>query len=121
MVAGALVPGTRTLLSEIDVPNPDGALTPGTYCAVELRIPRKTPSLIVPARAIIFNQNGLQAAVVQNDVVHMHKITITRDFGREVEVSQGVAAGDQVIVSPPVDLQDGAKVRIRAPPPEATP
>ena len=88
-VAGALAPGTRTLLTEIDVPNPDGALTPGTYCVVELRIPRKTASLIVPARAIIFNQNGLQAAVVQNDVVHMHKMTITRDFGREVEVSRG--------------------------------
>jgi hypothetical protein len=51
----------------------------------------------------------------------MHKITVVRDFGREVEVSEGVEAGDQVIISPPVDLQDGGKVRIRTPPPEATP
>lgn len=121
MVAGALAPGTRTLLAEIDVPNTDGALTPGTYCAVELRIPRKTPSLIVPARAIIFNQDGLQAAVVQNGVAHLHKITVVRDLGREVEVSDGVRAGDQVIISPPVDLRDGGKVQVRTPPPEATP
>ncbi|HYA80416.1 MAG TPA: efflux RND transporter periplasmic adaptor subunit [Methylocystis sp.] len=120
-VAGALAPGTRTLLAEIDVPNPDGALSAGTYCTVELQIPRKTPSLIVPAGAIIFNQQGLQAAVVQDGVAHLKQIRIVRDFGREVEVSEGVKEGDQVIVSPPVDLQDGAKVQIRTPPPGATP
>jgi RND family efflux transporter MFP subunit len=121
MISGALQPGTRTLLTEIDVPNPDGALTPGTYCTVELRIPRRTPSFIVPADAIIFNQDGLQVAAVQNDMVHMQRITITRDFGREVEVSDGVKYGDEVILNPPVDLQQGSKVQVRAAPPEATP
>ena len=43
--ADALAPGTRTLLTEIDIPNPDGALSPGMYCTVELHIPRKIPSL----------------------------------------------------------------------------
>ncbi len=121
MISGALQPGTRTLLTEIDVPNPDGALTPGTYCTVELRIPRRTPSFMVPADAIIFNQNGLSVAAVQNDTVHMQKITIARDFGHEVEVSDGVKNGDRLILNPPVDLQDGGKVHIRAMPPEATP
>ena len=54
-IADALQPGTRTLLTEIDIPNPDGVLSPGIYCTVELHIPRKTPSLTVPADAIIFN------------------------------------------------------------------
>jgi RND family efflux transporter MFP subunit len=54
-IAEALQTGTRTLLTEIDIPNPDGALQPGTYCTVELNIPRKTPSLLVPADATIFN------------------------------------------------------------------
>lgn len=120
-VSGALAPGTRTLLAEIDVPNPSDLLAAGTYCTVELRIPRKTPSLLVPAGAIIFNQHGLLAAVVENGVAHMRKITILRDFGTEVEVSEGVDAGDQVIVRPPVDLQNGARVEIRAPPPGASP
>jgi RND family efflux transporter MFP subunit len=121
MISGALQPGTRTLLTEIDVPNPDGALTPGTYCTVELRIPRRTPSFIVPADAIIFNQNGLRVAAVQNDTVHMQKIAIARDLGHEVEVADGVNNGDRLILNPPVDLQDGSKVQIRATPPEATP
>ena len=49
-IADALSPGTRTLLTEIDVPNPDGALHPGVYCTVELKVPRKTPSLVFPPR-----------------------------------------------------------------------
>jgi RND family efflux transporter MFP subunit len=63
-IADALQSGTRTLLTEIDIPNPDDALQPGIYCTVELKIPRPTPSFSVPAEAIIFNRNGLQVAVV---------------------------------------------------------
>ena len=109
-IADALQPGTRTLLTEVDVPNPDGALQPGVYCTVELKIPRKSPALIVPASAIIFNQNGMQVAVVENGIAHLHKIAITTDYGTEVQVSEGVKDGDQVILQPPVNLADGAKV-----------
>jgi RND family efflux transporter MFP subunit len=114
-IADALQPGTRTLLTEVDVPNPDNTLQPGVYCNVELKIPRKAPALIVPASAIIFNQNGMQVAVVENGVVHLHKIAITADYGTEVEVNAGVRDGDQVILQPPVDIEDGGKVQIRAP------
>jgi RND family efflux transporter MFP subunit len=48
-IADALQPGTRTLLTEVDVPNPDGALQPGVYCTAELKIPRQSPALIMPA------------------------------------------------------------------------
>jgi len=114
-IADALQQGTRTLLVEIDVPNPDGALTPGIYCTVELQIPRKTPSLLIPANAIIFNHDGLQVAVVQNGIVHMQKISVARDLGTQVEVRDGVKAGDQVVLNPTVDLMDGSRVRPRAP------
>jgi RND family efflux transporter MFP subunit len=88
-IADALQPGTRTLLTEIDIPNPDGALAPGIYCTVEFHIPRKTPSLSVPADAIIFNRNGMHV------------------------VDTGIEAGDQVILNPPVTLVDGSMVQIR--------
>jgi RND family efflux transporter MFP subunit len=114
-IARALQPGSRTLLTEIDVPNPDGALSPGIYCIVELHIPRKTPSVVVPADAIIFNENGLQVAVVRSGVVHLQKISIARDFGKQVEVQQGLNPGDLVVVNPVVDLAEGSKV---APQPE---
>jgi RND family efflux transporter MFP subunit len=114
-IADALQQGTRTLLVEIDVPNPDGALSPGIYCSVELHIPRKSPSLLIPANAIIFNRDGLQVAVVQDGVARIQKISVARDFGTQVEVRDGVKAGDQVILNPTVDLMDGSRVRPRAP------
>lgn len=117
-LADALAPGTRTLLTEIDVPNPDGLLRPGMYCTVELHIPRKTPSLIVPADAVIFNTDGLQVAVAELGVAHLHKITVARDLGTQVEVRDGVEAGDQVILRPTVDLADGSKVQVQAQPME---
>ncbi len=120
-IADALQPGTRTLLTEVDVPNPDGALQPGVYCTVELKIPRQSPALIVPASAIIFNQYGMQVAVVENGVAHLHKIAITTDYGTEVEVNEGVKDGDQVVLQPPVNLAGGDKVKIIPEPPAATP
>ena len=112
-IATALQPGSRTLLTEIDVPNPDGALSPGIYCTVELFIPRKTPSMIIPADAVVFDQNGLHVAVVENGTAHLQKITIARDFGTEVEVHDGVKPGDQVILNPMVNLAEGSKVAVR--------
>jgi RND family efflux transporter MFP subunit len=120
-IADALQPGTRTLLTEVDVPNPDGALQPGVYCTVELKIPRQSPAFIVPASAIIFNQNGMQVAVVENGVAHLHKIAITTDYGTEVEINEGVKDGDKVVLQPPVNLADGDKVQITPEPPAATP
>jgi RND family efflux transporter MFP subunit len=120
-IADALQPGTRTLLTEVDVPNSDGALQPGVYCTVELKIPRQSAALIVPASAIIFNQNGMQVGVVENGVAHLSKIAITTDYGTEVEVNAGVEIGDQVILQPPVNLADGDKVQIIPEPAAATP
>ena len=111
-IADALQPGTRTLLTEIDIPNPDGALTPGTYCTVELQIPRKTPSFSVSADAIIFNADGLQVAVVENGVAHIRKISVARDLGTTVEVRDGVKQGDLVILNPPIELVEGSKVKV---------
>jgi RND family efflux transporter MFP subunit len=110
-IAEALQPGSRTLLTEVDIPNPDGALAPGIYCTVELHIPRKTPSYKISADAIIFNESGLQVAVVENGVVRLRKVTVIRDLGKELEVNSGIKQGDQLILNPAVDLIDGSKVQ----------
>jgi RND family efflux transporter MFP subunit len=112
-IADALQSGTRTLLTEIDIPNPDGALAPGIYCTVELRIPRKTPSFLVPADAIIFNRDGMQAAVVNNGKAEFRKLKVKRDLGTRVEVDSGIRPGEQVILNPPVTLVNGSKVQVR--------
>ena len=109
-LANALAPGTRTLLAEIDVPNPSGILSPGLYCTVELHIPRKTPALIVPADAVVAGATGLHVAVVRNGTVRLQKVTVARDFGTTVEVRDGVTAGDTVVLNPMVNLVEGDRV-----------
>jgi RND family efflux transporter MFP subunit len=118
-IADALQSGTRTLLTEIDIPNPDHALAPGIYCTVELQIPRKTPSFLVPADAIIFSREGMQVAVVSNGKAELRKVNVKRDLGTRVEVDRGIKPGDQVILNPPLTLVDGSKVRALAEAPHA--
>jgi len=113
-IADAQESGTRTLLTEIDLPNPDGALRAGVYCFVELKIPRKTPSLAVPSEAVIFNRNGLQVAVVNDGKAEIRKVNVTRDMGTQVEVDAGVKPDDRVVLNPPVNLREGDKVRVAA-------
>ncbi|WP_424630348.1 efflux RND transporter periplasmic adaptor subunit [Bradyrhizobium sp. SYSU BS000235] len=110
-IADALQPGSRTLLTEIDIPNPDGVLTPGIYCTVELHIPQAAASVTVPADSIIFNASGVHVAVVQNGVAHLRKVNVARDLGTEVELRDGVKQGESVILNPSVDLAEGAKVK----------
>ena len=112
-IARALETSTRTLLTEIDIPNPDGALQPGAYCLVDLDIPTASPSLLIPADATIFNRDGIQVAVVDDGTVHIHKVSVTRDLGTQLEVDGGVKPGEQVIINPSITLAEGSKVRIR--------
>lgn len=111
-IADALQPGTRTLLAEIDIANPDGVLQPGTYATAEILVPRSVPALLIPAGAFIFNQDGQQVAVVENGVARLRRITVFRDLGTEIEVREGVKAGDRVILNPAVDLRDGDRVNV---------
>jgi hypothetical protein len=87
--------------TEIGVPNPDGELRPGIYRSAELKIPHRTPSLIVPAGAIVFDRDVLHVMVVEDGVAHSRKITEIRDLGTEVEVSDGVKQGNHVAITPP--------------------
>ena len=112
-IADALQSGTRTLLTEIDLPNPDGGLASGIYCTVGLKIPRRTPDFVLPAEALIFNRNGLQVAVVNNGKAEIRKVRVTRDLGTRVEVDAGVKPGEQVILNPPVTLVEGSKVQTK--------
>jgi RND family efflux transporter MFP subunit len=113
-IADALQPGSRTLLTEIDIPNADGVLSPGIYCTVELHIPQSAANVTVPSDSIIFNAGGVYVAVVQNGVAHLRKVDVARDLGTEVEVRDGVEQGENVILNPSVDLAEGAKVKVAA-------
>jgi RND family efflux transporter MFP subunit len=110
-MTNALDPSTRTMLVEVDVPNPDGALFPGVYATVDLSGARPDPPLVVPAAAILFRRDGAQVAVVQPDhTLRLQKITVGRDYGDRVEIVQGLAEGTTIVAVPGDAVRDGATI-----------
>jgi RND family efflux transporter MFP subunit len=109
--ARALAAGTRTLLTEVDVNNKDGVLTAGIYSTVHLQVRRSNPVVLIPSQAVIFNTDGLSAAVVSNGKVELRKLELEADNGANVEVRIGLRPGDRVILSPPANIADGMRVQ----------
>ncbi|MGY2047725.1 efflux RND transporter periplasmic adaptor subunit [Methylobacterium sp. JK268] len=107
----ALRYASRTLVTEVDVPNPDRVLRPGLYVSVSFAVPRDAPHVKVPAEALMFNQNGLQVAVVNEDqTVQLRKVNVARDYGTTVELRDGLDGRERVVLGPPATLRDGSKV-----------
>ena len=109
--AQALAAGTRTLLTEVDVNNKDGVLTAGLYGILHLQVRRSNPVVLIPSQAVIFNKDGLSAAVVSNGKVKLRKLELEADNGVNVEVRIGLRPGDRVILSPPANIADGMRVQ----------
>jgi RND family efflux transporter MFP subunit len=109
--ARALAAGTRTLLTEVDVDNKEGTLTAGLYGIVHLQIRRQNPVVLIPSQAVIFNKEGLSAAVVSGGKVELRKLELESDNGSDVEVRTGLKPGDRVILSPPTNVTDGMRVQ----------
>lgn len=111
--AGALDTATRTLLTEVQVPNHDGKLFSGMFAEVTFRVTNSAPPLVIPTSALIESADGNQVAVVgSDDVVHYHHIEMGRDFGTTIEITSGLADDDKVVTNPGERLSDGLKVRI---------
>src|SRR5215831_3114253 len=109
--AKALDPATRTILVEVDIPNGDGSLFPGTYSEVDLSASRSNPPLVLPANAIIFRNDGAQVAIVQPDgTIHLQKVVVGRDYGDRVEILQDLAEGTTIIAAPGDAAREGAKI-----------
>jgi len=109
--AGELADNTRTLLAEVDVDNADHALSPGLYGIVHLEQKSDKPIISVPSEAIIFNANGLNVAVVQDGRVAIRHLNVLADDGARVQVQEGLKPGDKIILSPPMDVKPGMRVR----------
>jgi len=112
--AGAIDPNSRTLLTEVDVPNESGELYPGAYTQVRLVTGTSNRSVLVPANTLLFRSEGAAVGVVnQNNVVELKKIKIGRDLGNQLEVTQGLSVDDRIIVNPSDSLAAGQKVKVR--------
>ena len=110
--ANALDPASRTLLVEVHVPNPDGALLPGMYARVELTGGRAQEALRIPSDALIVRGEGTEVAVLQDRrTVHLQKVEVGRDYGDTLEVTAGLHEGDIIISNPGDVMREGLQVK----------
>ncbi|HET9838409.1 MAG TPA: efflux RND transporter periplasmic adaptor subunit [Candidatus Angelobacter sp.] len=113
--ADAIDPATRTLLTEIDVPNREGRLLPGSYAEVHFAVPIQITRMSIPVNAILFRSEGPRVAVVGSDhKVHLKPIQIGRDFGTKVEILGGLDANDQIVLNPADSLEEGQEVNVQS-------
>jgi membrane fusion protein (multidrug efflux system) len=109
--AGTLDPSTRTLNVEVDVPNPRGELLAGMYAEVKIAVAVAHPIVRVPASAVIVDSRGVHVATVDGEgSVRLVEVSRGLDDGREIEVLEGLAGGEQIVVSPGGGVTDGMRV-----------
>jgi len=111
--AGAIEPGSRTLLTELQVDNARGDILAGSYAQVRFTDSVAAPTLTLPANTLLFRAEGIRVGVVNTaSQVELRAVKLGRDFGQTVEILEGVGAGDRVILNPPDSLADGWVVRV---------
>jgi RND family efflux transporter MFP subunit len=112
--AEAIDLNSRTLLTEVDVPNKSGQLFPGGYAQVHLQVKVAASRVQVPVNALLFRSEGLRAVVVDaNHKAHLRPLTIGRDYGTSLEVLQGLEPADWIVLNPADSLEDGQDVRVK--------
>jgi multidrug efflux pump subunit AcrA (membrane-fusion protein) len=125
--ANSLDMNTRTMQTEVQLSNPDGALLPGMYAQVQLTSSRADPPLLAPGDSLITSANGLSVAILADlkpghsypagaKSVHIQKIEVGRDYGQEIEVTSGLEGWEYVIVNPGDGVEEGAVVQPAAAP-----
>jgi RND family efflux transporter MFP subunit len=120
--AGAIDPASRTLLTELEVPNEDHELLPGAYAQITLKLVGDTGLVMIPANTLLFRTEGPSVGVVHPDgKVEVRKIVIDRDLGDRLQIAQGLTEADQVIVNPSDGLANGLAVTVAGPKPAAKP
>lgn len=119
--AAALDATTRTLLTEVRIPNEDHALLAGMYAQLTLQLARSAAPLFVPATALVVNADGTRMAVVENSQIRWRAVQIDSDQGDRVAVATGLRDGDEVVVTPSDRLTEGMRVRTELAAPPARP
>ena len=109
----SITPNSRTLLVELHLDNPKNEIQPGSYAQARLTAGSLGQIVTLPNNTLLFRAQGLQVGVVKaNNTVELRDIKVGRDFGTTIEIVQGVAASDRVILNPADSLVTGDIVQI---------
>src|SRR5262249_38506597 len=115
--ASALDPGTRTLLTQVDIPNPSLHLLPGMFVYVNFKIAPSGTRWRVPATAVMFNAQGTRLVILgEGNRLHFQPVVLGRDFGMSIDVQAGLQGTETVLKQPSVFLQEGQVVEPRESP-----
>jgi len=111
--AKALDPTARTLLTEVDVANPERLLLNGLFGRVKFLIQQDTENFIIPTSALIIHSGAPHVAVVDaSQRVHLKKVEIGLDHGKTIEITSGLQNNDCIIVIPNDAIHEGVHVEI---------
>jgi membrane fusion protein (multidrug efflux system) len=111
--ANSFDPQTRTVVTELLIPNPDHLIWPGTYADVHFVAPMDHNVLVVPEQALLFRSQGMQVALVgANNTVHLQDVKLGRNLGQTVEIVSGLKPADRLILSPSAGILEGEQVSI---------
>jgi membrane fusion protein (multidrug efflux system) len=114
--AHAVVPSTRTIVTELTADNANRELWPGTYASVHFVFPGEPNVLILPEQALLFRAQGMQVAVVDDeDRVHLQNVILGKNLDTEVQIVSGLKATDKVVGNPSLGLLDGQQIKIEQP------
>jgi RND family efflux transporter MFP subunit len=110
--SGALSPRTRTMQTEVDIENTDGAILPGSYVDVELDV--KVPALLeVPAEALVMHGDKTQVAIIDGQRrVRYRPVVVADDDGQTVRFVSGVAEGERVALNLGGEAEEGGAVQV---------
>ena len=112
--AGELDPATRTMNTEIRVPNADGALIAGMYAEVALTLPLAARVFELPATALMNDARGLRVAVIDRDnKLHLVPVVVERDNGATIEIASGLQGTDTVAKIGSAAFVDGMTVEVQ--------
>ena len=109
--AHALDLATRTMLAEVDLPNPEHVLYPGMYAEVTLDLEQRPGALVLPASAIGSDKQTSFVLVVRDGELKKVPVTVGLADGGDVEITAGIAPEDDVVSHPSATLTVGEKVR----------
>lgn len=103
----------RTLLTEIHVDNHEGALLVGLYAEVKFSFIPDTTHFIIPTDAVIIRAGGPKVAVLnENNHVHLVPVTIGRDYGKTIQITEGLKQNDRIVTNPSDRIKEGVAVSL---------
>jgi len=111
--ARALDPTARTMRTELHVNNPKGEILNGLYSEVTFKMSPEKDSFIVPSNAVIIRSDGTQIAILDaENKAHIKTVHVGRDFGKTMEILDGLQENDRVIINPTEKIREGTQVNI---------